>query len=122
MSSEYTFDSRSGHIRKNNALIGWGYSGFGSGLLNPADEYIINIGPIPRGEYTLELIQFPSEGPVVFNLKASESTNLHGRSGFHLHWDNRSHNFTASRGCIVIVTTWLFSIFQHGDIIKVIAL
>jgi hypothetical protein len=77
-----------------------GYSGRGAGLNNPAAQNQLNIGPIPRGDYT---VGAPNNrrGPVTRPLTPNPNNNMFGRSGFLMHGDNSNQNNTASKGCIV---------------------
>lgn len=86
----------------NTTFEGHGYSGHGDGRNNPDMENVPNVGPIPRGKYSLELCN-PEEHPrlaaPVFRLHPMPGTNVFNRSGFLIHGDNKIHD--ASEGCII---------------------
>jgi len=56
--------------------MGTGYSGLAEGKNNPAMERIHDVGPIPRGSYTIGP-EFQSEkhGPVVHKLAPNDGTD-----------------------------------------------
>jgi RHS repeat-associated protein len=79
-----------------------GYSGYGSGLNNPAMQNVQNLGPIPQGSYTIgPWHQATSTGPGTMNLTPNAGTNTFGRNLFRIHGDNSAQNHTASNGCII---------------------
>jgi len=83
-----------------------GYSGHGAGVDNPADEAIPDVGPIPRGEYTIgRFFDDPVKGPIVAHLVPLAGTDTYGRSGFMIHGDNKAGNHTASEGCVILPRT-----------------
>lgn len=86
------------------------YSGGGPNALveyrdNPLAESTPDLGPIPRGWYTLELLNdggdYENKGKLVFKLVPDEGNQMYGRGGFLIHGDNAAMNFTASDGCII---------------------
>lgn len=78
-----------------------GYSGSKEGLNNPSLEDIQNIGPIPRGCYTIgPEYSHPVLGPCTMNLTPEPGTNTFGRSLFRIHGDNSQHD--ASHGCVIL--------------------
>jgi hypothetical protein len=79
-----------------------GYSGAGSGQNNPAMQDVPDVGPIPRGMYTIgEPFDSPTHGPFVMTLTPDSSNEMFGRSGFLLHGDSTEHPGCASLGCMV---------------------
>ena len=78
-----------------------GYSGRGAGLNNPAAQNQRNVGPIPRGDYT---VGAPTRrrGPMTLPLTPDPGNDMQGRSGFLVHGDNPAQNNTASEGCIIL--------------------
>lgn len=81
-----------------------GYSGKGIGKNNPAMDNVANVGPIPRGRYTIaELIEHTdAHGPYVLRLEPDPANDMHGRSGFLIHGDSEAHPGEASEGCIIL--------------------
>lgn len=84
-------------------LVGTGYSGRGIGKNNPAMQSIPRVGPIPRGTYEISPARTHSTlGPVALRLAPWPTNEMHGRSAFLIHGDNRERNGTASEGCIIL--------------------
>jgi len=84
---------------ESGSLFGIGYSGHGEGKNNPAMENISNVGPLPKGKYSIGL-PYNSEhtGPFTIPLYPFPSNEMFGRSDFKIHGDD-GHG-TASLGCI----------------------
>lgn len=81
---------------------GTGYSGKGEGVDNPDKEDVPNVGPIPRGEWSIgDPYDDKKKGPVVLPLKPV-GHDAHKRTGFLIHGDNKEMNKTASNGCIIL--------------------
>lgn len=75
------------------------YSGHGPGLDNPDDQNIVDVGPLPLGQYAIgEWHDDPKLGPNIAHLTPLFATD---RSGFYWHGDNRYLNHSASHGCLV---------------------
>ncbi|MFP6562319.1 tlde1 domain-containing protein [Paraburkholderia sp. B3] len=80
------------------------YSGAGLGRNNGAMGQTPNVGPIPRGRYSIGNARHsPHTGPVSMDLTPQAGTNMFGRSAFLIHGDNLTH--TASNGCISLPRT-----------------
>lgn len=109
------YSQSKGHLFRDGLLIGLGYAGNGEGLNNPADQAVRNVGPLPQGLYTLKLRTDTKLGPRVFALEPDPANAMFGRSEFFIHWDNSRQNFSASEGCIVLVTTQTFNRLNDGD-------
>lgn len=83
-------------------LLARGYSGFGAGRDDPAQEAEKIYGPIPAGIWKVEPFRDHVRlGPIAAPL-IPIGHNAHGRSGFYIHGDNKWGNCTASTGCIVL--------------------
>lgn len=78
-----------------------GYAGNGAGLNNPAAQNQPNVGPLPRGDYTVGAAN-TRRGAETRPLTPNANNNMFGRSGFLIHGDNRAQNNTASEGCIIV--------------------
>lgn len=82
-------------------LLGQGHAGNGAGLNNPDAEDQHNVGPLPRGQYTIGTFRdHPTLGPLSAPLTpvADRLTGfnwLHGRGQFWLHGPE------LSEGCLV---------------------
>jgi hypothetical protein len=96
-------------------LIGTGYSGSEAhgGKNNPHAQCEKDIGPIPRGIYT---IGAPFTGPSPFSLRLTPDSNndMCGRDGFLIHGDSIAHPGTASHGCIILNRTERNLIAESG--------
>lgn len=83
--------------------VGRGYSGRGDGLNNPALQHVREIGPIPRGLWTIGApYDSPRVGPFTMPLTPHDDTKTFGREAFRIHGDNHHRDQSASRGCIVL--------------------
>lgn len=84
-------------------FIGTGYSGkLGVWRNNPDAESDAAEGPIPEGLWHIGSSHVSTNtGPMTMNLApAMASMDVHGRSLFRIHGDNKTHD--ASHGCIVL--------------------
>jgi hypothetical protein len=83
--------------------IATGYSGSDrdGGKNNPDKQCEQDIGPLPRGTYT---IGHPRPGPSPFSLPLTPdpSNNMCGRGDFLIHGDSIAAPGTASHGCIIM--------------------
>ena len=84
-------------------LADTGYSGKADAKNNPNEQCIADMGPIPRGFYTMEAAEIhPKLGPVAIRLDPDASNDMCGRSGFFIHGDRVSDPGNASEGCIIM--------------------
>lgn len=118
------YEQRTGHLWRDETLIGLGYAGRGLGLNNPAAQSQRDIGPLPQGRYQLFASTIRRLGPpgCVFGLSPDAKNFMFGRSGFFIHCDNAAADFSASEGCIVIVTLATFHRLVPTDLLTVIDL
>src|ERR1700683_2500720 len=89
-----------------NDLVGAGYSGYAEYRNDPASQCYQDLGPVPRGLWTIGPLQdnTTSSGHVLvqsMRLTPDASTDTCGRSGFLIHGDN-STGTGASTGCIIL--------------------
>lgn len=80
-----------------------GYSGKGEGKNNGSCESVRNVGPVPRGDWTITIDDSgrnPGLARPVLRLTPDKGTETYGRSGFLIHGDNSTG--TASEGCIIL--------------------
>lgn len=102
-----------GQMFLDQSLVDTGYSGSKTGKNNPAKECEKNVGPIPRGYYS---IGSEVSEPTVVTLPLSPNNPNYcspPRDGFLIHGDNSSG--TASTGCIVLKRTTRERIRDSGD-------
>lgn len=103
----WTYEQRSGELfdaRGERAAIG--YSGFDGGKNEPTWQEHPDLGPIPRGTYTIgapECVQKAGpHGPFVLRLTPDPDNRMFGRAGFLMHGDSVAHPGSASHGCIIL--------------------
>lgn len=85
-----------------STFVGRGYSGKGSAINSRLHEKIIATGPIPRGVWNIRpAIVHVRLGRISIPL-APRGHDAFGRSGFYIHGDNKSANYSASSGCIIL--------------------
>ncbi len=97
----WQYSQSTGRLTFNNTAVGTGYSGTGVGRNNPDAEGRANVGPVPRGRYTISaMFDTATHGPHVMRLTPSDGHDMHHRDGFLIHGDNSRHD--ASTGCIIL--------------------
>lgn len=96
----WTYRQSDGELIHDGAFEGTGYSGAGEARNDPGMEGVPDVGPIPRGLYSIgpERVS-PRLGPIVMNLDPLGHDAL-GRTDFRIHGDNARHD--ASHGCIIL--------------------
>jgi hypothetical protein len=89
-------------IRPDGTLLARGYSGMAreGGMNNPDMQCVPDVGPIPRGFYTIQDPRNSTRKRYYIPLEPNPGTDVCGRHSFQIHGDNESH--TASTGCIVV--------------------
>lgn len=101
----WIYKQSTGELRRqalDAPLIATGYAGRGDGKNNTAMEGVRNIGPLPRGLYSMGLAYTdPHRGPVCIPLLPDASNDMKGRSGFLIHADLIAAPGNASEGCII---------------------
>lgn len=111
-----TYHQRSGKTFLNTSLIATGWSGQLEGLNNPDKETVSNIGPIPRGLYSIgPAYTHPHLGPLVMNLTPDAPQMMFGRSAFRIHGASQEHPETSSQGCIILPRYARQHIIDSGD-------
>lgn len=93
-----------------------GYSGHGGGLNNPDMEEVPSVGPIPRGDWSIDLTPLGLDhglGPLALPL-LPVNHGAHGRSAFRIHGDNSSDDRSASHGCIILPRSVRQAIIDSG--------
>ena len=112
----WTYEQKTGQLSRDGANIIRGYSGAGEGKNNPADQEIHNVGPIPRGSYTINGPQDTvTHGPFVLPLEPDPANEMYGRSGFLVHGDSKLDPGSASEGCIVVGRAIRERMWNSGD-------
>jgi len=104
----FVYHQIDGHMMRDGALVGVGYSGHGDGLNNPGMEAVHGVGPIPRGKYRIGPWHDHFRPQYGHSLGACVAQLLpvghdaHGRTELFEHGDNDAMNHTASDGCIIM--------------------
>ena len=117
LEATWTYAQKSGELQQDCKPVSTGYSGADAGKNNPAMESVPNVGPIPRGDWTIAgpPVDSKDHGPYVLKLNPESSTDTHGRSGFLMHGDSKEHPGSASHGCIILTRAAREKVWQSGD-------
>jgi hypothetical protein len=109
----WTYRQIDGELMHNDEFIGTGYSGRDEGRDNPDMEAVPNVGPIPRGRYSIGPSHTSDRtGPITMDLEPI-GHDACGRSDFRIHGDNTNHD--ASHGCIILGRPIRNEIAASGD-------
>ena len=113
----WTYHQSTGQLFHGSNLVGAGYSGHPpSGKNNPDMQDVPNVGPIPRGGYTIGAPHnTETHGPFVMSLTPNAENEMHGRTGFLIHGDSIAHPGFASEGCIIMSAEIRHNIWDSGD-------
>lgn len=115
----YTYEQSTGKLYSSisGGLVGTGYAGSGVGKNNPAMQHLHNVGPLPRGMYTIigPPRDTPLHGKYVLILIPDEGNEMYGRSGFLCHGDSIKEPGTASEGCMVQAHDTRVMMWEGGD-------
>lgn len=94
--ADLTYHQATGEIYFGTVLLGKGHAGNGAGLNEPSQQEVHNIGPLPRGRYTINPEASSNQlGIVAMRLDPAAGNQMFGRSGFFIHAP------AFSEGCIV---------------------
>lgn len=100
----------------SGTTIADGYSGSGIGKNNPDMQNVPDVGPIPRGVYSIgNPHNTETHGPFVMSLTPSTNNEMYSRAGFLIHGDSLLHLGTASQGCIILSLKIRQAIWQSQD-------
>ena len=99
----WIYHQSTGRLEYNGVAAASGYSGAPGAVNNPDREFEVLIGPIPRGNYRIGVLQLNGGhmGHDVIPL-TPVGHNAHRRTGFFLHGDSIRSPGTASQGCVVL--------------------
>ena len=90
---------------EDGSTWGVGFSGHGNGVNNPAYQKVANVGPIPRGLWSIGKPEnSPHTGPFSLPLTPKAGIETFGRSDFLIHGDaiTEPGAKAASHGCIIL--------------------
>jgi hypothetical protein len=113
----WTYSQATGELQQDGEHVATGYSGTGAGKNNPVMQNVPNVGPIPRGNWTITgpPADTRDHGPCVLRLEPTPETDTRGRSGFLIHGDSKAQPGTASHGCIILPRAVREQLWQSGD-------
>ena len=113
----WTYAQKTGELLQGGECVATGYSGAGAGKNNPGMESVPNVGPIPRGDWTIVGPPFDTanHGPYVMRLRPTADTPTFGRSGFLLHGDSMDSPGCASQGCVIMPRSVREQVWKSGD-------
>lgn len=113
----WKYDQRSGELSLNGEVYAMGYAGAGEGKNNPDMQHVHNVGPLPRGKYTIVGRPYDTKahGPFVLRLQPDPCNEMCGRAGFLIHGDSIKNPGTASEGCIIVPRPVREKIWASGD-------
>lgn len=112
----WLWDQSSGELSHDGKPVATGYSGAGEGKNSPDMQAAVGVGPIPRGEWTIEGVENGGPtGPFTLILAPKPGTDTCGRSAFRIHGDSIAQPGTASHGCIILARPVREAIWQSGD-------
>lgn len=113
----WIFEQGYGRLRDANGLgVGFGYSGHGEGKNNPDLQHRPNVGPLPRGTYSINAPHTSgTHGPYVMALTPKATTQTFGHDGFLIHGDSIAAPGTASLGCLILARPLRERIWDSGD-------
>lgn len=105
--------------------VATGYSGHGDGLNDGDLQDVVDVGPIPRGLWSIAPPRdTATHGPYVLPLTPHADTETFGRDGFLIHGDEVEHagEHLASHGCIILPHDAREAIWNSNDhLLKVVA-
>ena len=114
----FIYYQSSGELWWKSNRIATGYAGNGAGLNNPNMQCVKDVGPLPRGIYTIgEPFTHPEKGEYCLRLSPDAANEMCGRDGFLIHGDriDAPGQFLASDGCIIMARSVRVFIAQSGD-------
>lgn len=111
------YEQSTGHLYSDEEkLLAVGYSGHAEGVNDPALQDVHEVGPIPRGTYTIGAPEeTPEHGPYVLRLTPDPENEMFGRAGFLIHGDSVVTPGTASQGCIIMPRFAREQVWNSGD-------
>lgn len=112
----WIYEQATGKLLRNGNFIAEGYAGYGPGKNNPAFECVKNIGPLPKGKYTINApYDSKKVGEYALVLTADIHNKMYGRDDFRIHGDAIANPGSASQGCIILPLAIRQLIWRSGD-------
>jgi hypothetical protein len=99
----FTYQQSTGKVfAGDGSLLGIGWSGQEAGKNNPAMQDVANVGPLPRGRYTIgAAYHHPKLGPVTMDLTPDPANEMFGRADLRIHGSKEGDPEHSSEGCII---------------------
>lgn len=115
--SAWTYAQKTGELQQDGRHVAIGYSGAGAGKNNPEMESVRDVGPIPRGSWTIvgPPVNTPEHGPYVLRLQPDADTDTFGRTGFLMYGDSKESPGCASHGCVIMPRAVREQVWTSGD-------
>lgn len=99
-----------------------GHAGVGTGKNNPDLQCVQDIGPIPRGDWTISALTDTPSLKGALPLTPKTGTDVCGRKDFFIHGDSVAQPGWASQGCIILPKEVRELIAASGDLhLRVVA-
>jgi RHS repeat-associated protein len=116
----WEYNSQMGQLSQNGNVVGYGYSGNGLGMNNPAMQSVNSVGPIPNDTYIigpqqLNVTSAKTKLPASMRLMPFSTNDMQGRKGFLIHGDNSDRDQSASEGCPILNKDIRDQIGSSGD-------
>lgn len=112
----WQYEQSTGKLSYRGAYIATGYAGFGVGKNNPSMQGVGDIGPIPRGNYTIgPPVNDSVTGRYTLPLDPFLNNLMYGRNEFKIHGDSISSPGQGSHGCIVMDPWVRARIWESSD-------
>ncbi|MEW5289707.1 tlde1 domain-containing protein [Erwinia papayae] len=113
----WIYQQSSGKLSRNGRVVATGYAGKGPGKNNPGMESTPDVGPLPKGKYTIIGHPFTHSHTGAFSIRLQPAYGniMYGRAGFLIHGESARHPGMASNGCIIMPLNIRQSIWSSGD-------
>jgi hypothetical protein len=113
----WAYSQSTGEMARDGVYLCRGYAGFKEGKNQGSFESVHDIGPIPRGRWTITALidKHPRLGPLCLYLTPGVNTTTFGRDQFFIHGDSLIDPGSASHGCIIIGRMYREAMWRSGD-------
>lgn len=112
----WKYEQSTGKLTHNALYVITGYSGNGIYKNNPRYQNLMNQGPIPVGDYTIEEPRNDNiTGAYSLPLIPSTFNDMFHRGSFLIHGENMFSPGNASHGCIILPRTIREQIWESND-------
>lgn len=112
----WTFKQSNGEFWNPLSQHYFGWSGNTAGKNNPTMQCVHNVGPIPRGKYSIGApYDSPHTGEYTLPLTPAPENEMCGRSGFKIHGAAFTNPEMSSDGCIILIRPVREQVWNSGD-------